>query len=160
MLAAQSCPTLCDPRDWTPPDSSVHGVFQARILEWVAISFSLLFCNKGNHLIWEVLLIISNMPNNLLIFLKYILTTFLSSLLKVLRAHIISSFLSAPESSIPYNTQHSHLILPHEVQDCSVLAHKHALLQYMAGMNKKKILSSQVDSCSLYSAAWLGEITS
>ena len=89
--------------DWTPPDSSVHGVFQARILEWVAISFSLLFYNKGNHLIWEVLLIISNMPNNLSIFFKYILTTFLSSLLKVLRPHIISSFLSAPENSIPYN---------------------------------------------------------
>ena len=37
---AQSCPTLCDPMDPTPPGSSVHGIFQARILEWVAISFS------------------------------------------------------------------------------------------------------------------------
>ena len=37
---AQSCPTLCDPMDCSPPGSSVHGVFQARILEWVAISFS------------------------------------------------------------------------------------------------------------------------
>ena len=36
----QSCPTLCDPIDSSPPGSSVHGVFQARILEWVAISFS------------------------------------------------------------------------------------------------------------------------
>ena len=35
----QSCPTLCDPMDSGPPDSSVHRVFQARILEWVAISF-------------------------------------------------------------------------------------------------------------------------
>ena len=32
--------TLCDPMDSSPPDSSVHGVFQARTLEWVAISFS------------------------------------------------------------------------------------------------------------------------
>ena len=37
---AQSCPTLCDPMDCSLPGSSVHGIFQARILEWVAISFS------------------------------------------------------------------------------------------------------------------------
>ena len=36
----QSCPTVCDPMDCSPPGSSVHGIFQARILEWVAISFS------------------------------------------------------------------------------------------------------------------------
>ena len=40
VLVAQSCPTLRDPMAWNLPDSSVHGVFQARILEWVAISFS------------------------------------------------------------------------------------------------------------------------
>ena len=37
---AQSCLTLCDPVDYSPPGFSVHGIFQARILEWVAISFS------------------------------------------------------------------------------------------------------------------------
>ena len=37
---AQSCPTLCDPMDCSLPDSSVHGIFQARVLEWVAIAFS------------------------------------------------------------------------------------------------------------------------
>ena len=36
----QSCPTLCDPIDGTSPGSSVHGIFQARVLEWVAIAFS------------------------------------------------------------------------------------------------------------------------
>ena len=36
----QSCPTLCDPMDCSPPGSSVHGILQARILEWVAIAFS------------------------------------------------------------------------------------------------------------------------
>ena len=36
----QSCPTLCDPMDCSPPGSPVHGIFQARILEWAAISFS------------------------------------------------------------------------------------------------------------------------
>ena len=37
---AQSCPTLCDPMDCRLPGSSVHGISQARVLEWVAISFS------------------------------------------------------------------------------------------------------------------------
>ena len=37
---AQSCPTLCDPVDCSPQGSSFHGILQARILEWVAISFS------------------------------------------------------------------------------------------------------------------------
>ena len=36
----QSCPTLCDTVDCSPPGSSVRGIFQARILEWVSISFS------------------------------------------------------------------------------------------------------------------------
>ena len=37
---AQSCPTLCDPMDCSLPGSSVHGIFQAIVLEWIAISFS------------------------------------------------------------------------------------------------------------------------
>ena len=37
---AQSCPTLCNPVDCSPPSSSVHGILQARVPEWVAISFS------------------------------------------------------------------------------------------------------------------------
>ena len=37
---AQSCWTLCGPMDYSPPDSFVHEIFQARILEWVAISYS------------------------------------------------------------------------------------------------------------------------
>ena len=36
----QSCPTLCDPRDGSPPGSPVPGILQARTLEWLAISFS------------------------------------------------------------------------------------------------------------------------
>ena len=38
--SCQSCPTLCDPIDGSPPGSPVPGILQARILEWVAISFS------------------------------------------------------------------------------------------------------------------------
>ena len=36
----QSCPTLCDPTDGSPPGSPVHEIFQARVLEWGAIAFS------------------------------------------------------------------------------------------------------------------------
>ena len=43
----QSCPTLCDPIDSSPPDSPIPGILQARTLEWVAISFS-------NALKWKV----------------------------------------------------------------------------------------------------------
>ena len=40
VQSLQSCLTLCNPMDGGPPDSSVHGILQARILEWVAISLS------------------------------------------------------------------------------------------------------------------------
>ena len=39
---AQSCPTLSNPMDCSLPGSSIHGIFQARVLEWVAIAFSFL----------------------------------------------------------------------------------------------------------------------
>ena len=39
-LVTQVCLTLCDPMDYSPPGSSVPGILQARILEWVAIAFS------------------------------------------------------------------------------------------------------------------------
>ena len=44
----------CDPMDWSPPDSSVHGILQARILEWVAISFSRVSSRPRNwtHVSW------------------------------------------------------------------------------------------------------------
>ena len=48
-LVAQSYPTLCNPMDYIPPDSSAHGLLQARILEWVAFPVSnpgLLHCKQ------------------------------------------------------------------------------------------------------------------
>ena len=45
-LVAQSCPTLCDPVDCSPPGSSVHGISQARILEWGAI-IQVIFPTQG-----------------------------------------------------------------------------------------------------------------
>ena len=44
MLSAkslQSCLTLCDPMDYSHPAPTIHGIFQARVLEWVAIAFSI-----------------------------------------------------------------------------------------------------------------------
>ena len=46
----QSCLTLRDPMDWSPPDSSVHGMLQTRILEWVAMPFSRGSSNPGIEL--------------------------------------------------------------------------------------------------------------
>ena len=43
---AQSCPTLSDPMDCSLPGSSVHGIFQARVLEWGAIAFSIQMANS------------------------------------------------------------------------------------------------------------------
>ena len=46
----QSCPTLCDPVGCSLPGSSVHGIFKARVLEWVAVSFSGDLPNSGIEL--------------------------------------------------------------------------------------------------------------
>ena len=44
---AQLCPLLSDPMDCSPPGSSVHGIFQARVLEWGAIAFSFILLNMS-----------------------------------------------------------------------------------------------------------------
>ena len=49
VLLTQSCPVLCDPMDCSLPGSSVHGISQARILEWIAISFSRAPSQPGAH---------------------------------------------------------------------------------------------------------------
>ena len=48
----QSCPTLSDPMDCSLPGSSIHGIFQARVLEWGAIAFSIYFvyCNINKNI--------------------------------------------------------------------------------------------------------------
>ena len=43
---AQLCPTLCDPIDGSPPGFSVHGIFQATVLEWGAIAFSVIITEQ------------------------------------------------------------------------------------------------------------------
>ena len=46
----QSCPTLSNPMDCSLPDSSVHEIFQAKVLEWVAIAFSIISMNVSYFL--------------------------------------------------------------------------------------------------------------
>ena len=46
---AQSCPTLRDPMDCSPPGSSIHGTFQARVLQWGAIAFSEVMVLEGQQ---------------------------------------------------------------------------------------------------------------
>ena len=59
VLVAQLCPTLCNPMDFGLPGSSVHGILQARILEWIAIPFSKTFSElkkkkkKVSHFFWK-----------------------------------------------------------------------------------------------------------
>ena len=47
VSVAQSCPTLCNPMDCSPPGSSIHGIFQASVLEWVAIPLNIPMNTQG-----------------------------------------------------------------------------------------------------------------
>ena len=50
----QSCPTLSDPMDCSPPGSSIHGIFQARVLEWGAIAFSEVSIDRWIKKMWYI----------------------------------------------------------------------------------------------------------
>ena len=58
---AQSCPTLSNPMDCSLPSSSIHGIFQARVLEWVAIAFpmTLTMFQEIPHLLYKLLIHLS-----------------------------------------------------------------------------------------------------
>ena len=72
-MHAQSCPTIWDPMDWNPPGSSVHEIFQTRVLEWGAITFSIgdpysecwtLFFSPHSISGFLGLAVVKNMPAN------------------------------------------------------------------------------------------------
>ena len=50
----ESCPTLRDPKDCSLPGSSVHGIFQARVLEWGAIAFSVYYMYEATNVVMKV----------------------------------------------------------------------------------------------------------
>ena len=64
----QSCPTLRDPMDYSLPGSSIHGIFQARVLEWVAISFSKDSTDTNNRLVSRIMF---KLPYNCIHFTCY-----------------------------------------------------------------------------------------
>ena len=61
---AQSCPTLSDPMDYSLPGSSVHGIFQARVLEWDAIAFSVMEVPTELFGPSQVVLVVKSLPAN------------------------------------------------------------------------------------------------
>ena len=61
---AQSCLTLSNPMDCSPPDFSIHGIFQARVLEWGAIAFSNIYTLLYIKCPSQVLLVVKNLPAN------------------------------------------------------------------------------------------------
>ena len=70
-VVAQSCPILCDPMDCSLPGSSIHGIFQARVLEWGAIAFSILHMldiSKSfvRYVICKYIFPICSLPSNFL----------------------------------------------------------------------------------------------
>ena len=100
----QSCLTLSDPMDCSPPGSSIHGIFQARVLEWVAIAFSHPYMTTGKTIaltrwtfVGKVLSLLFNMLSRLVLaFLprsKHLLISRLQSPSAViLEPQIIQSF--------------------------------------------------------------------
>ena len=61
----QSCPTLCDPIDGSLPGSSIHGIFQARVLEWGAIAFSIKWLRRVLHTFFAVNFVIKYITKKL-----------------------------------------------------------------------------------------------
>ena len=77
---AQSCPTLSDPMDYSPPGSSIHGIFQARVLEWGAIAFLFLLTLfvPSFPRMWEI-------PQNTLVIDIFLKTT----IVKYIPSHVL-----------------------------------------------------------------------
>ena len=63
VLVAQLCLTLCNPMDCSPPGSSVHEILQARILDWVAISFSRRCSRLRDQTLWSSALQADSLPS-------------------------------------------------------------------------------------------------
>ena len=82
---AQSCPTLSDPMDCSPPGSSIHRIFQARVLEWGAIAFS----EKSNYYELKI-----NKKTNISIFFLLFTKTCPFAALKTLRGNFMTEIIA------------------------------------------------------------------
>ena len=117
---SRSCPTLSDPMDCSLPGSSVHGIFQARVLEWVAIAFSAqtaqLFDNKDIAFYWNICITflfftLAPDPDQLLSRVRLFVTPWISACQASLS--IINALSSPRLMSIESVMPSSHLILCH-----------------------------------------------
>ena len=91
----QSCPTLSDPMDCSPPGSSVHGIFQARVLEWGAIAFSDAYMITGKTIALTRQTFVGKVMSLLLSMLSRLVITFLPR-----RKHLLISWLQSPSAVI------------------------------------------------------------
>ena len=92
----QSCPTLSDPMECSPPGSSIHGIFQARVLEWGAIAFSIALTRRT--FVGKVMSLLLNMLSRLVI-------TFLPR-----SKRLLISWLQSPFAVIKEEFQHIHIL--------------------------------------------------
>ena len=92
---AQSCPTLSDPMNCSPPGSFIHGVFQARVLEWGAIAFSVSFNTTPQFSKWWFLKVWYNIE------LKFLSMTFCTLTLKFISLGVFSNhqLLDSPDTN-------------------------------------------------------------
>ena len=95
---AQSCLALCDPMDCSPPGSSIHGIFQAKALEWDAIAFSEALMTLVYLLSKEVFCKLNQLPNCVIPTMNHLSPIFLTELvateliLLCLEPHSVASF--------------------------------------------------------------------
>ena len=85
---AQSCSTLSDPMDCSPPGSSIHGIFQARVLEWGAIAFPVVFVSSTLLPFFEFclnFLFLFSLPQDLFLDLLLLKKNYFSSSMEALR---------------------------------------------------------------------------
>ena len=93
VLLARSCSTICDPVDYSRPGSSVHRIFQTRILEWVAISFSRRSSQtQGSNLgLLHCKQILYHLSHQRSLRQSIILSTIITETLRIIKPHFIST---------------------------------------------------------------------
>ena len=117
MLVTQSCPSLCDPMNYSLPRSSVHGLLQARILEWIAIPFSRGSSQKRD-LIW-----VSHIASKFF-------TVWVTKALKCLDfAHIVEGRYKSPKSCV-LNRLYWASIVPYSKNWNILLCHFHYVYKH------------------------------
>ena len=119
VIVVQSCLTLCNPMDYSLPGSSVYGILQARLLEWVAISFSRGSSRPRDPALQESLYHLSHQGSLQLISFEIEILT------QVSNPHLVASSIFSPRFlRIPKSLcSHSHFSLPNDFFGVSSWSH-------------------------------------